>query len=102
MLENLRHTKKKTFEDKRVIPSKIRRAIRPKALLILRIKGEIRLRDRKRGYLSQEIERKRRNRLLMYIPFVIAYSYPQLGQTPLRDTGNQYLSLVILRKLRSV
>jgi hypothetical protein len=60
--------------DERVTPSKIRRAIRPKALIILRIKGEIRPRDRKRGYLGQELERKRRNRLLMDALFAIAYS----------------------------
>jgi hypothetical protein len=58
----------------RVTPSKIRRVIRPKALIILRIKGEIRPKDRKRGYLGQELEKKRRNRLLMYIPFTIAHS----------------------------
>jgi hypothetical protein len=75
MLENLRQkNKKKPFGDERVTLSKIRRAIRPKALIILRIKGEIRPRDRKRGYLGQELERKRRNRLLMYILFAIAYS----------------------------
>jgi hypothetical protein len=72
MLENLRHNKKNPLlGDGRVISSKIRRAIRPKTLVILRIKSEIRPKDRKRGYLSQEIERKRRNRLLMYILFVI-------------------------------
>jgi hypothetical protein len=77
MLENLRHNQKKkppSLGDGRVTPSKIRRAIRHKALVILRIKGEIRPKDRKRGYLGQEIERKRRNRLLMYILFTIAYS----------------------------
>jgi hypothetical protein len=55
--------------DGRVTPSKIRRAIRPKALIIRRIRGEIRPRDRKRGHLGQELERKRRNRLLMYVLF---------------------------------
>jgi hypothetical protein len=77
MLENLRHNQKKTppfLGDGRVIPSKIRRVIRPKALIILWIRGEIRPKDRKRGYLGQELERKRRNRLLMYVPFAIAYS----------------------------
>jgi hypothetical protein len=47
MLYNLRHTKKKG--DERETLSRIRRATRPKALLILRIRGEIRPRDRKRG-----------------------------------------------------
>jgi hypothetical protein len=74
MLENLRQKKKPPFGDERVTLSKIRRAIRPKALIILRIRGEIRPKDRKRGYLGQEIERKRRNRLLMYILFAITYS----------------------------
>jgi hypothetical protein len=76
MLENLRHNKKKkpSLGDGRITPPKIRRAIRPKALIILRIKGEIRPKDRKRGHLGQELERKRRNRLLMYIFFAIAYS----------------------------
>jgi hypothetical protein len=72
MLENLRQ--KKIFGDERVTLSKIRRVIRPKALIILRIRGEIRPKDRKRGHPSQELERKRRNRLLMYILFAIAYS----------------------------
>jgi hypothetical protein len=75
MLENLRHNQKKpSLGDGRVTPPKIRRVIRPKALIILRIKGEIRPKDRKRGHLGQELERKRRNRLLMYVLFAIAYS----------------------------
>jgi hypothetical protein len=76
MLENLRHNqiKKLSLGDGRVTLSKIRRAIRPKALIILRIKGEIRPKDRKRGHLGQELERKRRNRLLIYVLFAIAYS----------------------------
>jgi hypothetical protein len=77
MLESLRHNQKKKppfLGDKRVAPLKIRRVIRPKTLIILRIRGEIRPRDRKRGYLGQELERKRRNRLLMHVLFVIAYS----------------------------
>jgi hypothetical protein len=49
MLENLRHNQKpkKTppVGDGRITPSKIRRVIRPKTLIILRIKGEIRPRD---------------------------------------------------------
>jgi hypothetical protein len=74
-LENLRQKKKKNlFGDERVTLSKIRRAIRPKALIILRIKGEIRPKDRKRGHLGQKLKRKKRNRLLMYILFAIAYS----------------------------
>jgi hypothetical protein len=40
---------KKRKDDERETLSKIRRALRPKALLILRIRGEIRLRDRKWG-----------------------------------------------------
>jgi hypothetical protein len=77
MLENLRHNQKKKpplFGRWEGYTFKIRRVIRLKALIILRIKGEIKPRDRKRGYFGQELERKRRNRLLMYVFFVIAYS----------------------------
>jgi hypothetical protein len=50
MLKNLRHPKKKKKKgDKGETLSKTRRAIRPKPLVILRIRGEIRPRDRKRG-----------------------------------------------------
>jgi hypothetical protein len=52
MLKNLRHPKqknKKKERNEREILSKTRRAIRPKALVILWIRGEIRPKDRKRG-----------------------------------------------------
>jgi hypothetical protein len=71
---NILHTIIYEFVYERVTLSKIRRAVRPKILIILRIKSEIRPKDRKRGYLGQKLERKRRNRLLMYILFAIAYS----------------------------
>jgi hypothetical protein len=60
------------FKEER--PPIVVMSIRPKALIILRIRGEIKPRDRKRGHLGQEVERKRRNRLLMYVLFAIAYS----------------------------
>jgi hypothetical protein len=73
MLENLRHNQKKKknslLGDGKVTSSKIKRAIRLKTLVILRIKDEIRSKDRKRGRLDQEIERKRRNDLLTYVSF---------------------------------
>jgi hypothetical protein len=77
MLENLRHNQKKNplfLGDERVTSSKIRRVIRSKALIILRIRNEIRPKDRKWSYLGQELARKRGNRLLMYVLFAIAYS----------------------------
>jgi hypothetical protein len=62
MLENLYHNQKKNppqVGDERVISSKIRRAIRFKTLIILRIKGEIRPKDRKRGHLWPEVRKEK-------------------------------------------
>jgi hypothetical protein len=53
-------------------------ATRPKALIILRIRGEIRPKDRKWGQTRPEDRKeKTKHRLLMYIPFAIAYSQMQ-------------------------
>jgi hypothetical protein len=57
------------------ILSKIRRATRPKALIVLRIRGEIRPRDRKWGQTwPRDRREKTKHRLLIYIPLAIAYN----------------------------
>jgi hypothetical protein len=66
---------KKKKDDERETLSKIRRASRPKALLILRIKGEIRPKDRKWGQIwPGGRKEKTEHCLLMYIPLAIDFS----------------------------
>jgi hypothetical protein len=67
--------KKKKENDERETLSKTRRASRPKALLILRIRGEIRPRDQKWGQIWPGSRKgKTEHCHSMYIPLAIAYS----------------------------
>jgi hypothetical protein len=67
--------KKKKKDDERETLSKTRRASRPKALLILRIRGEIRPRDQKWGQIWPGSRKgKTEHCHSMYIPLAIAYS----------------------------